>query len=397
MRYTPTSSLPLLSLVALATVLAGGCVTPAATGPGPTNPGGGPLDSTTWGAQPFVPGPSDLSFIESTTGSRFNLFGQAYEGEYADRSVRLGLHPGMTAFWFAWSVHHPGARVWSGGINNEGIVIGSTEGCAVPCQEIRGACNGGADCIPSIDAPVWTNPSDAAALGYLVDSDRVLGLIGASGARAYPLDALWTHEIVNDTWGDARFSVTYCPLTGSGVVIDGTQDGQEMRFGVSGSLWNSNLVLYDRTTDSLYGQMRRVGFRGEELGLSLDTSAVIDTTWGAWKAAFPDTGVLAAAVGVAGYPYGDYRTDHDDTFIETNPAPDPLYPNKSYALGVTIGGETVIYAFDELQAALGARGIVQDEVGGEPVLVAFDAASQTAAVWSRRVEGEVRSFTAEAE
>lgn len=391
MRYMT----PATALLAAIGILLVSCVTATSTGPGPVNPGAGSLDSTTWDGAPFVPGPGDLSFLETATGSRFNLFGQAYDGELAERGVRLGLHPGMTAFWFAWSVHHPGARVWNRGTNNEGVTIDATEGCAVPCEEIRGACNGGQDCIPSIDAPVWTDASDSANLSYLADDDRVLGLIGASGARAYPLDALWTHEIVNDTWGDATFSLTYCPLTGSGRVVDGVQDGQPMRFGVSGNLWNSNLVLYDRTTSSLYGQMRAVGFRGEQLGLPLDIAAAIDTTWAAWRAAFPQTEVLADDVGIAGYPYGDYRTDHEDTFIQTNPAPDPLYPNKSYAIGVTIGGETVIYSFVELEAAIGERGFVEDEVGGEPVIVTFDAASQTAAVWSRRVEGEVRTFGAE--
>ena len=292
-------------------------------------------------------------------------------------------------------VHHPGARVWNGGINNEGVELLSNDECAVPCDEIRPACFGGQDCIPSIDSPVWTTPDDTSELGYLVPEDRLVGLFWNGKARAYPLDALWTHEIVNDTWDGWEFSLTYCPLTASGIVLDGIQGGEPTRFGVSGNLYNANLVPYSRTTGSLFGQMRTLGFTGEDIASPLTVAGAIDTTWENWVRMFPQTEVLADDVGIAGYPYGDYRTDHGDTFITTNPLPDPLYPNKSFAIGVTLGGETVIYPFEEMQAEVGDVGLVQDEVGGVPVLVAFDANTQTAAVFSRTVDDTVREFEAE--
>ncbi|MBW2256331.1 MAG: hypothetical protein JRI25_17285, partial [Deltaproteobacteria bacterium] len=143
--------------LALALVACGG--DPPATDPAPANPGVHGADSTTYQGSPFVPGADDLVFVESATGTRFNLVGQAFEGPLADDRVQLGVLPGMTAFWFAWSVHHPGARVWNNGVNNEGVQILSNDECGVPCEEMRQGCFGGRDCIPSIDNPDWTTAS----------------------------------------------------------------------------------------------------------------------------------------------------------------------------------------------------------------------------------------------
>ncbi len=380
-------------LFALALIAAGlGCTSETPDRPAPENPGVDGVDSTTYVGSPFTPDDGDLVFEDEATGSRFNLMGQAFDGPLADGKVQLGRLPGMTAFWFAWSVHHPGARVWNRGTNNEGIELLGSASCGVPCDEIVSACFGGKDCIPSIDSPEWVDADDDEHLGYLSDDDRVLGSIHAGIARAYPLDALWTHEIVNDTLPGWEFSVTYCPLTGSGIAVDGRQDGTDMRFGVSGNLYNSNLVMYDRTTDSQYGQMRLVGFTGDNLGLPLTTRPLLDTTWGAWRHMFPDTQVLSDQVGVSGYVYGDYRSDHANTFMVTNPLPDPLYPNKSYAIGVTVGGETAIYAFEEIESQLGDLAIVSDTLGGLPILVAYDGRSQSAAVYSRLIEGVGQDF-----
>jgi len=376
---------------ALIAVALMGCKPRVNDSPGPSNPGVGNVDSTTYGGDAFVPGPNDLSFIDTATGSRFNLAGQAFEGELAGEKVQLGQLPGVSGFWFAWSTHHPGARVWNRGFTNADETIQGGE-CGVPCEEIVSACFGGRDCIPSIDRPDWTTADDTGSLGYLVDDDRVLGIARDGLARAYPLDTLWTHEIVNDTWGDWEFSLTYCPLTGSGMIVDGVQGGQDMRFGVSGNLYNSNLVMYDRETNSLYGQLRQVGITGDNLGLGLSTVGVTDTTWGQWREMFPGTEVLTQRFS-SGYPYGDYREDNTNIFQENNPAPDPLYPNKSYAIGVIGETETVIWSLVEMEEEQGELAVVEDMLGDLPVLVVMDARTQTAVVYSRLINGEVRTFS----
>jgi len=361
---------------------------PPATDPAPTNPGVTAMESGQWSTSPQG---TTVVFVETSTDSGFNLAGQALDGALYDDQVWLGQLPAMTAFWFAWSTHFPGARVWDVGINNEGEAILANDQCGVPCDQMISACFGGKDCIPSVDDPQWTDSDDLDQIGYLSPDDRVLGLMSPLGARAYPLDALWRHEIVNDTFVGWTFSVTYCPLTGSGILVEGEQSGDNLRFGVSGRLFNSNLIFYDRTTQSLYGQMRQVGFQGDHLGLALRNHAMMNTTWSTWVELFPDTEVLSDQVGVSTYSYGEYRTDDSDIFMTNHPSPDPLYPNKSMAIGVTVNEETVIYPLEEL-ARLGEAGVVEDEIGGLPVLVVFDGYTDTAMIYSRRVGGHELHF-----
>lgn len=384
------SRIPLLFLAACAgRSIHGGL----ATEPAPIAGGVEDLDSTTFEGEASMPDSGDFAMVSEADGTVYNLLGQAVEGPGAQERTQLGMAPGMTAFWFAWSVHHPGAQLWPEGVVNPGEEILASEECGVPCEELITGCSGGTDCIPSIDEPVWTTPSDSAQLGYLSGSDRVLGLYLPDGtARAYPLDALWTHEVVNDELQAGKMTVSYCPLTGSGIALDAVQGGVEMEFGVSGLLYNSNLVLYDRTTDSLYGQMRQVGVHGQNHGLELATQGVIDTTWDRWLDLVPHTLVLSEDVGVSPYPYGDYREDHEDTFILTNPAPDPSYPGKSYAIGLLAGGETKIWPFEALREEIGSRGVLNDELGGVPVVLAFDLSDDTAVIYGREVEGEAQRF-----
>ncbi|MBX2796446.1 MAG: DUF3179 domain-containing protein [Myxococcales bacterium] len=364
----------------------------APAGPAPETLGVGLLQASTYRGEPFLPGPDDLWFEELATGTRFNLAGQAFEGPLAAERVQLTVLPAITAFWFAWSVHYPGAEVWKRRVNNAEHVIGTTGGCGVPCDEIISGCPGGRDCIRPIASAEWATAEQARAFATLTDDDRVLGIARNGLARAYPLDALWTHEVVNDTWGTWELSVTYCPLTGSGVLADAAQGPVHTRFGVSGNLWNSNLVLYDHATESQWVQMRLVGVTGPRQGASLATAGLVDTTWGTWRRLYPQTEVLAERYNEP-YPYGSYRERHGDTFRVTNPPPDPLYPNKSYAIGLTAGGHTKIWAFAELYQRLeGDRGIVEDWVGDLPVLVAFDGAGPTAVVLSRLRDGQELRF-----
>ena len=107
------------------------------------------------------------------------------------------------------------------------------------------------DGIPAIDEPLFVDSSRAG----LSDTDRVLGLSFGAVARAYPVRILNWHEIVNDRIADQPVAVTYCPLCGSGMAFDARVGGQITRFGVSGLLYNSDVLLYDRRTGSLWSQI----------------------------------------------------------------------------------------------------------------------------------------------
>ncbi|MWG35769.1 DUF3179 domain-containing protein [Halomarina oriensis] len=161
----------------------------------------------------------------------------------------------------------------------------------------------GKDGIPAIDEPRFVDATAPA----LDDGDVVFGVEIDGDARAYPQDVLVWHEIVNDTVGGRPVSVTYCPLTGTAL---GFERG-DTSFGVSGDLVNSNLVMYDRATDSRWPQVVATAIDGPLEGDSLRQFPVVWTTWGRWRTAYPDTDVLSTDTGyVRNYdddPYGGYN------------------------------------------------------------------------------------------
>ncbi len=161
----------------------------------------------------------------------------------------------------------------------------------------------GKDGIPSIDRPRF----QAADQATLSDGDKVIGVYHRGQARVYPQRILVWHEIVNDELGGDALSITYCPLTGTAL---GFKRG-DTEFGVSGKLVNSNLVMYDRATDSEWPQILGVAIDGPLANQGLEEFRVFWTTWGAWKARHPETEVLTEQTGfVRNYrrdPYGSYN------------------------------------------------------------------------------------------
>jgi hypothetical protein len=170
------------------------------------------------------------------------------------------------------------------------------------------------DGIPSVDDPSFQSADEAN--GWLEDGDVVFGVVAGGEARAYPQRILVWHEITNDVLpaipgddsrSDVPVSITYCPLTGTTL---GFERG-ETTFGVSGRLVNSNLVMYDRATDSRWPQVLGTAVRGRFEGRSLRQFPVVWTSWGQWRAAHPDTRVMTRETGYArDYnrdPYGSYN------------------------------------------------------------------------------------------
>ena len=166
----------------------------------------------------------------------------------------------------------------------------------VPAKEIR---PGGprVDGIPAITQPRLLN-ADAAR--FLRPTDPVIGVAMNGDARAYPLRILDRHEIVNDQIGAVPFAVTYCPLCDSSVVFDRRSEDGTIEFGVSGKLYNSNVLMYDRPSSSessLWSQMRGGAITGPRAGAPLRTLPLEVVAWGDWKSRYPDTRVLATEGG----------------------------------------------------------------------------------------------------
>lgn len=167
------------------------------------------------------------------------------------------------------------------------------------------------DCIPSIDQPKYT---DVASVDFLADDELVLALEINGDARAYPAKILNYHEIVNDYIGGEPVAVTFCPLCGSGVAFDRRIDGEEVSFGVSGVLHDNDLVMYDRTSNTLWQQITGEAIMGEKLGQHLTILPMTMVEWGEWKATHPDTQVLTLDTG-----FGmDYNNDRYTQYIEND-------------------------------------------------------------------------------
>lgn len=145
------------------------------------------------------------------------------------------------------------------------------------------------DRIPAVDDPVFV-PIDAEM--ELVDREPVIGLEIDGAARAYPLRIMIWHEIVNDMVGGVPVAVTYCPLCNTAIVFDATVDGQVLDFGTTGKLRFSDLVMYDRQTESWWQQFSGRGLVGEYTGRALEIVPSRLMSWGEFKAEHPDGTVL---------------------------------------------------------------------------------------------------------
>lgn len=174
------------------------------------------------------------------------------------------------------------------------------------------------DGIHAIDTPSILTVDQVDALKgrgkLLVSSDRVIGLSVAGRARAYPIRILNWHEVVNDTLGGAPIAVTYSPLCDAAVAFDRRLGEETLRFGVSGLLMNSNLLMYDARPDpaeeSLWSQLGFRAIAGPAAGSRLTIVPVDLVSWGEWRDLHPGTTVLAPVAGMMDQykadPYGSY-------------------------------------------------------------------------------------------
>jgi hypothetical protein len=177
------------------------------------------------------------------------------------------------------------------------------------------------DGIPSIDNPQFVSVEDAES--FVADSDLILGVEINGDVRGYPLQILVWHEIVNDVVGETPIAVTYCPLCFTNQIFNRSlTDGQTLEFGTSGKLYNSNLIMYDRNTNSLWSQAMAQSIAGELAGVKLDRIPFDLATWKDWKQIFPDSKILSQDTGhlrpYGADPYGDYYTDPDILFPVSN-------------------------------------------------------------------------------
>lgn len=232
------------------------------------------------------------------------------------------------------------------------------------------------DGIPSIDQPRFIGVNEAA---FMDDDDRVLGVQIRGQDRAYPIAILNWHEVVNDRIDNQHFVVTYCPLCGTGMVFAANFADSALQFGVSGLLYNSDVLLYDRVTGSLWSQILGRAISGPLKGTPLPQIPAMHTTWARWKEQNPRTLVLSTDTGYrrdySQSPYRGYERTPRLYFDVSSRAPRTYHP-KALVMGVTRNGVQRVYPFDELRRF--GRSEFSDTVNGAAVQVHWDEAASSA-------------------
>ncbi|MFN2590251.1 MAG: DUF3179 domain-containing protein, partial [Actinomycetota bacterium] len=202
------------------------------------------------------------------------------------------------------------------------------------------------DGIPPIDRPRFVAPS---AVDFLDPREPVLALEVGGDTRAYPLQIMIWHEIVNDVVGAMPVVVTYCPLCNTGIAFERPRlGGRLLDFGTSGKLYRSNLLMYDRQTKSLWAQATGHAVVGDLTGTQLRFLPVQLVAWSDWRAANPRGKVLSRRTGYD-RPYGEnpyvgYDDERSSPFLFEGDL-DPRLPPLARVVGVRIDGETMAFPY----------------------------------------------------
>ncbi|HIF72670.1 MAG TPA: DUF3179 domain-containing protein [Dehalococcoidia bacterium] len=264
------------------------------------------------------------------------------------------------------------------------------------------------DQITPIDQPNFAPVSEVP--GYMNAREPVVAVIVDGDARAYPLAILMRHEIVNDRIGDLPVTVTFCPLCNTGITFERVIDGRTLTFGTSGMLRRSDLVMWDRQTESFWQQITGEALIGEYAKdatvLKQIPSSII--AWETFVESYPEGKVLERVVNEYGFfdrqyddpPYAGYDNVDNQPFLFRGWIDDRLVATSRV---LTIDGETpVAYPFSFLENAP----VVNDFVGDEYIVAFFDGdtfsafndlsnerqATGSVAVFSRSVDGQALTF-----
>ena len=245
---------------------------------------------------------------------------------------------------------------------------------SVPFDEIM---SGGPprDGIPPLDRPEFVTVEEAD--DWLEAREPVILFESNGDARAYPLQILTWHEIVNDEVGGMPVSVTFCPLCNSGIVFDRRLEGVVYDFGTSGNLRNSDLIMWDRQTESWWQQLTGEAIVGELTGrrLTFLPSAII--SWDDFKANNPGGKVLSRDTGFprdyGRNPYVGYDRVDNPPFLYQGELDGRLLPKERVA-AVTIGQVDIAYPF----SALAEERAVNHTVNGQDLVVFFQPGTRSA-------------------
>ncbi|MEX2289154.1 MAG: DUF3179 domain-containing protein [Mycobacteriales bacterium] len=220
------------------------------------------------------------------------------------------------------------------------------------------------DGIPSIDEPFVIDRKRADSI--LVETEQVMLVEHAGQARAYPVRSLIRHEIANDVVGGLPVAVTWCPLCNTGIAFDRRVHGQAEVFGVSGALYRSALVMFDRRTQSLWPQPLGQAVLGPLLGAELTVVASSLLPWREARAAHPDVEVVLASENELEQtvnPYDGYDVSGKPFLFRGEV--DERLPAFVRVAGVSFDGQSKAWSYDVLRR----HRVVNFTVGQQPLVV----------------------------
>ncbi len=280
---------------------------------------------------------------------------------------------------------------------------------SIPLSEIL---SGGPrkDGIPAIDDPKFV--SVAQANGWIDDPEPVIALEQGDQVRIYPIQILMWHEIVNDVIDGKPITVTFCPLCNTGIVFDATVDGQALDFGTTGRLRFSNLLMYDRQTETWWQQASGEAVVGDLLGTQLEFLPASFISWQEASETYPQAEVLSRETGFdrsyGRNPYSGYDDISRSPFLYDGPSTPGELPPMARVTTVDLNGEAVAYPNEVLREET----VVNDTVGGMEVVVLWQPGQASAldansisegadvganGVFERTVDGQTLTFVAEGE
>lgn len=264
--------------------------------------------------------------------------------------------------------------------------------------------------IPSVTNPAMESIEEAA--NWLSDRSPVIALEIDGEARAYPLAILMWHEIANDEVAGMPVAVTFCPLCNSSVTFDRRVEGEALDFGVSGLLRNSDLIMYDRQSETWWQQLTGEGLVGEYAGVPLDIVPSQVIGFGRFAERYPDGLVMSRETGYNRQyginPYSNYDSRAGRPFLFRGEIDQRLGSAVDHVLAAIIGDSAKAYPFEILRE----QRVINDSIGDRPIVVFFqsgvasalgdsviDSARDigTAGMYEASFDGEALQFSAKAD
>lgn len=249
------------------------------------------------------------------------------------------------------------------------------------------------DAIRSIDDPKFVSVDQANSL--IDGDDLIVGLEVDGEIRGYPHNILRFHEIVNDHTSNTNLGITYCPLTGSPVAYDTSQIGNS-EIGVTGLLFESNLVFFDRDSDTCFSQILSLGMSGSRVGQQLDFLPLIETTWDTWKTLYPSSKILSRDIEDQSSekydrnPYENYETGDSILYPVNNLDQEPynLYHRKEKTMLLGSGNDVFLFPMEELAKAP----VTNHKFTDDSIVVIYDQDNKIAVPYFSNILGYELNF-----